>query len=89
MQEARNLFEKKNVKIYSIGDEVTEPGVHISNNHCVVFLPKTQENEDFAKLLERQYYKAQERVIEQYKPKTDKRNIIYITFDTEFTHDDE
>jgi hypothetical protein len=42
--------------IYQLGDEVTEVGVLVHQQHCICILPKNDRNTMIAKQLEQQYY---------------------------------
>lgn len=49
-----DAMKEHDIPVYSLkdkADEITEPGVIILSNHCLVLLPKTDENEKYASLL--------------------------------------
>ena len=48
IEDVKQLSKIYKFPIYDISDEVSEVGVIISNNHCVVVLPRNDENLMFA-----------------------------------------
>lgn len=91
MEDIEKICLENEIKLYTLNDVVTENGIMAIKCHCYIVLKNNEYNQAVAEKINAQYHKQKDQVM-KFNPKslTDenkkKREILYITYDFEFTH---